>query len=96
MYDETKKAINKTLFLTKKLYFLGEEKYNRLVNSVNNITKITPEELNNLVVIGYSLDDAIIKILKQKYMNAASLAGFDEEYGLLMLELAALLEELDN
>lgn len=96
MYDETKKAVNKTLFLTRKLYFLGEEKYNKLVDAINNITKITPEELNNLVTIGYSLDDAILKILKQKYMRAAVLSGFDEEYGLLMLELAALLEELNN
>lgn len=96
MYDETKKAINKTLLLTKKLYFLGEDRYNELVGAVNNISEISPDEINNLITAGYSLDDAILNILKQKYINAAVSKGFDEEYGLLMLEFAALLEELNN
>ena len=96
MYEETKKAIKKVLQVSKIIFTLGEDKYNKLLKAVGSIKHPTQKELKPYLDDGLCLEDALITELKYRYMTAAVEAGFTKRQGLAVLEYAAILEELKN
>jgi hypothetical protein len=93
MFYETKIAVKKAFTLSKMLFGLGQGKYEELLAIATAIKQPTLEELLPYVESGYSREDAIVIELQTRYKKAAILAGLPEEYGLAMLEYAALERE---
>lgn len=76
------------------LFGLGQEKYNALLAATSKVKPPMQDELQPYVERGYSLEDATIAELQERYGNAAMAAGFSRGYGLAMLEYAAMEQEL--
>lgn len=96
MYHETKIAVRKALILGRMLFGLGQERYGLLLAATSNIRPPTQDELQLYIERGYSMEDAMIAELQDRYRNAAVAAGFAENYGLAMLEYAAMEQELKS
>lgn len=94
MYNETKIAVRKAFDIGRTLFFMGPRKYKELLNITERIRPPTTKDISELVKSGMSLEDAMISLLKERYIKAAVQAGFSEEQGIAMLEYAAMLEEL--
>jgi len=94
MYNETKIAVRKAFDIGRILFFMGPERYGRLLSATQRIRPPTTDDVSELVNNGMPLEDAIISLLRKRYKSAAVEAGFTEEQGIAMLEYAAMLEEL--
>jgi len=96
MYEETKIAVKKAFEIGKIIFSLGGDKYSALLKAVSKIRPPSKDDLTSYIVDGFSLEDALIAEIKERYKRAAMEAGFTEKHGIAMLEYAALLEELKN
>jgi hypothetical protein len=96
MYYETKIAVRKAFALGRMLFGLGSERYEKLFAVIATVRPPTQDELQPYIERGYSLEDAMIAELQDRYKRAAVLAGFAEKYGLAMLEYAAMEQELKS
>jgi len=96
MYYETKIAVRKAFALGRMLFGLGREKYERLYAATSKVKPPTQDELLPYTERGFSLEDAMIAELSERYKAAAIAAGFPEKYGLAMLEYAAMEQELKS
>lgn len=85
MWEETKLAIKKTIWICQTLLTLSDSDYERLINITAEIEhpKIDDPEL-------------IINKLKILYSEAAESIGLDGVYGLAVLEYICLLKEMDD
>ena len=68
--------------------------YDKLRVAVSKINFPTSEELSEYMEEGLSIEDAILEEMKDRYSNAAKLAGFTRDQGLAMLQYAILLQEV--
>lgn len=93
MYYETKRAIKKAFEIGRLLFSMGKENYNRLLHYTSKIQYPTKEEVEMLNK-NIPIEEAAIEVLKDRYKHAAKAAGFDEEYGMAMLQYVALLEAM--
>ena len=96
MYEETKIAIKKAFEIGRELFLMGAQKYTELLAATSRVRPPTIQETNVYVEDGMSLEEAIIEILRERYIQAAQDAGFTEDQGLAMLEYAAMLEEMND
>ena len=96
MYNDTKIAVRKAFALGKMLFGLGSEKYEKLFVATSKVKSPTMSELQPYVDRGYSLEDAMIAELRNRYKAAATSAGFSEKYGIAILEYSALEQELNS
>jgi len=96
MYYETKIAVRKAFALGRMLFGLGKEKYEELFAATSRVKPPTQDELQPYIEHGYSLEDAMIAELEDRYKRAAVTAGFPEKYGLAMLKYAAMEQELES
>jgi hypothetical protein len=94
MYHETKIAVRKALALGRMLFGLGQERYAILLAATSQIRPPTQDELQPYIERGYSVEDAMIAELQLRYISAAVSAGFPKDYGLAMLEYAAIEQDL--
>ena len=95
MYEETKLAVRKAFEISKLLFSMGS-KYSKLVDATLNIKVPTEEEVKHLISDKITLDKAIIIELKNRYKIAAKAAGFDEKYGIALLEYISLHKEMSE
>ena len=96
MFEETKTAVLKAFEVGKVLFKMGAEKYNKLLEATIKIKPPTIEELEVYIEGGMVMEDAMIEVLKERYVEAALNAGFTKEQGLAMLSYAAMMEEIDD
>lgn len=92
MYNETKEALKRAFSLSKILFGMGKENYNKLLNATSTITLPTEEELKRYE--GFNKESAIIIDLQEKFKRVALANGFTEKQGLAMLEYASILREM--
>jgi len=108
MYPETKEAVRRAMRVCQILWGMDSEEYVRLFEVASavefptrNIIATRLRERFRDEVIGDEefaclVDAELIEELKTRYSNAAVAAGFDAEYGLAMLEYAAILRDLED
>lgn len=96
MFEETKLAVKKAFEIGRTLFLMGSKKYNELLHITSRVRPPTIQEINVYVEDGFTMEDAIIEILRDRYKQAALDNGFTEQQGLAMLEYAAMLEELKD
>lgn len=94
MYKETKIAVRKAFDIGKLLFSISKSDYNRLLFHISKIKKPSKETIELYKKKGISVEDAIIIELRKRYINAAKEAGFEEKYGIAMLNYTALLQDI--
>lgn len=93
MFEETKKAVRKTIQVAKILFTMDPKEYNRLIEATSSITFPTEEDIYKRISTGMSRNEVIIAELKERYVRKAVEKGFTPKQGIAMLEYVALLEE---
>ena len=97
MYDETKNAVKKAFEIGEILFFMGREKYGKLLEITSAVSPPNFEELEKYAEENdVSIEDAVIIKLKEKYKSVALANGFTEQEGVAMLELAAMWSEVKD
>lgn len=96
MFEETKLAIKKSFKIGRILFFMGPKRYGELLSAVSRVKPPTMQDINTYVEDGWSMEDAMIDILRNRYKQIAIENGFTEQQGLAMLEYAAMLEEIKD
>ena len=92
MNDEARTAVKKAFMIGEKLFSMEQNKYEKLIDAVSNITMSSIGEIDSNI----SLSDTIIIKLQDKYKQAAVEAGFTEEDGLTILQYVSMLAELEE
>ena len=96
MFDETKIAVKKAFAIGKIIFSLNGKQYMKLLKAVSNIKPPTKDEISIYLLDGISLEDAIIREMRERYKTVAVSVGFKEKHGIAMLEYAAMLSELND
>lgn len=94
MYEETKRAVIKALKVGEILFSMKKEDFNRLISATSKIIPPSKTEIEEFE--GLSFEDAMVFLLKERYVSSAISNGFTEEQGLAMLEYACLLNEIEE
>ena len=93
MTDETKAAVRKAFNVGRILFFMGSNKYNKLLKATSEV-RLSKTKVDSFIKEGRSTEEAMVYVLRDMYGEAAISAGFTRKQGIAMLEYAAMLEEL--
>jgi hypothetical protein len=96
MYNETKIALKKAFEISRILFFMGQKRYKMLLDATSSIKPPVKKEIDDIVSMGKTYEEAMEIILKEKYSSVAVSMGFSKEQGIAMLQYAAMLEEISE
>ncbi len=108
MYPETKEAVRRAIQVCQTLWTLTPEEYEQLLLATDAIKLPKREEIvarlkerfrDEMIVeeeFDQLVDAELLEELKTRYSCAATNCGFEEGYGLAMLEYAAILSDLED
>lgn len=94
MYNETKRAVRKTIEVCKVLFSMAPNRFNKLKKLTQSIQGPSEEEIRHWVDNDIPYETSLAEYFKKKYAETAVENGFSEEQGVAMLEYASLKKEI--
>jgi formylmethanofuran dehydrogenase subunit E len=94
MYNETKKAVRKTIEVCKILFSMAPNKFNELKKLTSSIKGPSEEEIKHWVENDIPYEVSLAEHFRVKYAEVAVQNGFKEEQGIAMLEYASLKKDI--